>query len=218
MPRRITRSRGQAQTIAVVVTVVLVFLMGFFILRSPSPPGTSDILKKALENLQKEDSFRLVILEEGPGYNLFFQGEFETGVLTGELPEYGLEVLFEEELSLRRSSEDEWQTAEAMNLQDLAGFLFSPVDILSMQAGNFSGAFAGTDVTLSNQLYKTIFLELSPDEKIIGELFPEIDLHMIDKIKMGVALTDPDLEIKQLRIILEFTGGAGDLERTYYLE
>lgn len=192
--------------------------MGFIIFRSPSTPEAEKNLRSAIEMLGKLDSYKLVILEEAPGYDLFFQGSVDNGILTGNLPEYNLEARYEEELFLRRSGAEEWKTAESMDLQGLAGFLLNPVEIFNIQSMDFTGAFTGNDITLGNQLYKTVYLELDPEKELITELFPDIHFHMIDMMKIGAALAEPHLEIKQLRIILEYSGEAGELERTYYLE
>ena len=51
------------------------------------------------------------------------------------------------------------------------------------------------------------------------KLFPEIDYRGISEVTMGAALTEPDLEIKQLRVLLEFADDEDEkIERSYYLD
>ena len=50
-------------------------------------------------------------------------------------------------------------------------------------------------------------------------LFPEIDYTGISEVTVGAALAEPDLNLKQLRILVEFTSNDGEqIERSYYFD
>lgn len=219
---RTARAKQQAQLLTgglLLLALALCFL--YFIGQKSTRSRAAKALENALSQLEQQEDYRLTIIEKAPSYELSFRGSVEKcDELKGVLPAYNLEVLFKEgRLRLRHEDDGEWVKADSLGLHGLSGFLTTPLVLLQHSSDYFSGALAGEAITLGENLCETLYFPLSDPEELVHRLFPELDYSSISEVTMGAALAEPDQTLKQLRILIEFTGGDGEqIERNYYLD
>lgn len=219
--RRTTQAKQQSRILSVVLILPALALCLLFVFTQSSRPRGGKALETALAALEKQQDYSLLIVEKAPSYELIFQGRVEKGNrLKGTLPSYDLEVLSQgDKLKLRPDDTSEWAEPEIMDLQGLSGFLIIPPQLLRSLADYFSQAYAGETITLGKSTCRTIYFEVPNPEKIAGRLFPEIDYTAISKMIVAAALAEPDLTLKQMRILIEFTDDSREqIERNYHLD
>ena len=219
--RRTTRARQQSRILSVVLILPALALCLLFAFTQSSRPRGGKMLETALAALEKQQDYSLLIVEKAPRYELIFQGRVEKGNrLKGNLPNYDLEVFSQgDELKLRRDEASEWAECENLDLQGLSGFLITPPQLLHSMADYFSRACAGEEITLGKSTCRTVYFEVPDPEKIAGRLFPEIDYTAISKMIVAAALAEPDLTLKQIRILVEFADQSREhIERNYHLD
>ncbi len=215
---RATRARKETQGALAFAGIVSVVLLGVLIARPSGDPSPAGLVDTAMNQLTQADSYTLVIEEKGPQHSLLFQGMVDDKqALTGLLPGFELEILCKgEEFLVRKAGENNWDQTAALELQGLAGFLTNPAAVL--QSVNFSHAAAGQDVELAGVPCRTVYLEITGEDQLIKRLFPDINMDTVQSANLGVALAEPGLTIKQLRVLLQFTNTESTLERVYYIE
>lgn len=213
---RAVQARKQTQAALAFAGIATFVLMGVLILRPSGEPSPAGLLNTAVNQLAEASSYNLVIEEKAPRYSLLFQGAVEDkDTLTGLLPGYELEIICRgEELLVRKAGEMEWDTEAASELQGLAGFLTNPVAVL--QSVDLSLAAAGQDIELAGDSCRTVYLEITGEKMLIAHLFPDIEMNMVQRANLGVALAEPGLTVKQMRVLVEFLDG-GALERVYHV-
>lgn len=189
------------------------------------PPATlsrgTKLLQRALGQMEQLQNYNLTIIEKTPQYDLSFKGRVEKGdELIGTLPGYKLEVIRKDSrLQMKPEGAAEWEAAESLGLQGLAGFLINPLELLQNQEESFRDAFTGEDVVIGETFCQTAYFTVLQPESFVQHLFPEVDSTGIEAVTIGAALAKPDLAIKQLRILVEFAGSDSDcIERCYYIE
>lgn len=218
---RTVQARQQAQLLGGGLLLLVLALCFFYLIGQSARPRAAKVLETALSRLEQQQDYALTIVEKAPRYELSFQGSVEKGTqLKGVLPAYDLEVLLAEgRLRLRHEEDGEWVKAESLGLHGLSGFLTTPLELLQGSSSSFSRALAGEKVTLGENSCQTLYFPVSDPEIFVQKLFPEIDYRGISEVTMGAALTEPDLEIKQLRVLLEFADDEDEkIERSYYLD
>ncbi len=217
---RAARARKETHAALVFAGLVTVVLLGVLLARPSGAPSPGRLLGTAMTQLAQTEGYTLVIEEKAPRYSLLFQGQVEGGKgLIGRLPGYDLEVFYQGDLlQVREVGETEWDEAVTQELQGLAAFLINPVVVLQSQLDNFHRAAAGEEINLSGVACQTVFLEISEEEQLIKRLFPNINMDTVQNANLGLALAEPGLTVKQLRILVEFTGTGGSLERVYYID
>jgi hypothetical protein len=191
------------------------------LLKSAAAPAAATLLGRALNKLEQAEAYNLVIVEKGPGFNLFFEGRVENGAtLTGNIHKFKLDILDAEGvLYIRASGTENWEEAGQVELEALQSFLVGPLAILHSQKKRFSTAVPGPAITLAEVLCKTVYWEIDRDEALVRQLFPEINYDTISSVSLGAALTEADSKLKQLRIVVQFENGVErQLERAYYLD
>lgn len=219
--RRTARVKQQAQMLAAGVALLALILCSLFFILQGTRPSGAKMMEKALAQLEQQQNYNLAITEKAPQYKLFFQGRVENGnQLRGILRDYNLEVLSQEgRLRLKQEEASEWAEADTLGLQGLSGFLITPLELLQSKKDCFPGALAGEKITLDQNSCQTVYFTVSGPEQFVQRLFPEIDYTGISEVTVGAALAEPDLNLKQLRILVEFTSNDGEqIERSYYFD
>ncbi|HPU01756.1 MAG: hypothetical protein GX890_06390 [Firmicutes bacterium] len=195
----------------------------FFCATMLIPPATSSrgpkLMQKALRQMEQLENYDLTIIEKTPKDELLFKGRVEKGgELSGSLPAFKLEVICKEKrLQVKYEGDAEWTEAEDLDLQGLAGFLITPLELLQGQASSFRRAVQGEEILLGETPCQTVYLIIPQPEHLVQQLFPRVDSSGIKEVAIGAALAEPDLMLKQLRILVEFSG-SGSIERCYYID
>lgn len=219
--RRVAHSKKEAPAAVIGAGVILLLCLGVLLLKSTAPPAAASLLNRALAKLEQAEAYSLAIVEKGPGFNLYFKGQMENGTtLTGSIQEFKLDILYTEGvLNIKAMGTENWEEAGHVELEALKSFLVSPLEILHSQKKQFSNAVPGAAITLAEALCKTAYWEIGKDEALVRQLFPEINYDTITAVSLGAALAEPDLKLKQLRIVVQFNSGMEQqLERAYYLD
>lgn len=197
---------------------VAIFIAGFLFLKPPSPATAPELLKYALEKLEKQVSYRLAIEEYSPGYRLLFKGKVQNCTeIKGEIMDHCLEVHRKgKKLYVKPEDETEWQTAEKLQLSSLNSFITLPAEVLKAQQGNFARFVFVPEIESRRKIH---FETGSPDKKFTELFFPKISPTSVCGLTIEVVAADPGPVIKQIEIGLEFQDSAyGNLTRVYCLD
>ena len=218
---RTTRLKRQAGMMAAGVALTALLLCSVILILPANRSRGTKLLEKTLIQMEQLKNYDLIIIEKAPGYELSFQGRVENGdKLSGILPDYELEILSKDNLLFMKQQEaPEWDKAENLGLQGLAGFLITPLELLQERKDCFRDAVMGEAISLGEITCQTAYFTVTEPEKIVQRLFPQIDCTVIDEVIIGAAVAEPDCILKQLRILVEFGGNKNEkIERCYYLE
>lgn len=206
--------------VACVALTVLIFYSLSLLLPAKGSRGPK-VLQQTLAVMEQLGSYDLIIVEKAPQYDLLFHGGVEKGnELSGTLPEYGLKVLLKESLLLLKpEGAAEWDQAEKMGLQGLAGFLTTPLDLLQERKDCFGGAIMGDEAHYGEEICQTVYFTVPDPEKLVQKYFPQVDCKVVDEVIIGAAVAGEENILKQLRILVEFGGGSNEkIERCYYID
>lgn len=221
---RTTRGKQPSRILSMAL-ILPALMLGLFLLITlitaiVQSPGEK-ALKRALAKLEKQQGYNLIIIEKAHENELVFKGEVKKGRrLRGALPNYGLEVFYQgDELKLRQNEASEWVESESLALQGLAGFLTTPPEILQNLSSSFPQAYTGEKISLEQGACQTVYFAVDEPKEIAKRLFPEIDYTAISKMIVATALSEPDLSLKQMRILVEFANQDQEqIERSYHLD
>lgn len=220
MKRTAPAKKQAGLMMACIALTVLLFYSITLILPAKCSQGTK-LLEKTLDVMEQIESYNLIILEKAPGYELSFRGRVEKSeMLSGMLPDYGLEVLSKESLLLvKQEGASEWDKAEKLGLQGLAGFIINPLELLQDQKGCFGGAIMGETVVIGENLCQTVCFTVPDREELVRQLFPRVDCDAVDEVIIGAAVEEEGSILRQLRLLVEFGEISNKkIERCYYIE
>ncbi len=218
---RIVSTKKQAGMMVACVSLTVLIFYSISLLLPAKGARSPKVLQKTLAVMEQLESYELIIVEKAPQYELSFHGRVEKGnELSGTLPEYGLEVLSKESLLLLKpEGAAEWDQAEKLGLQGLAGFLITPLELLQERKDCFGGAIMGDEAHLGAEICQTVYFIVPDPENLVQRFFPRVDCKVIDEVIIGAAVTGEENILKQLRILVEFGGGSNEkIERCYYIE
>lgn len=218
---RTAPAKRQAGMLAAGIALTLFLLCIVAMNLSTSRSRGQKVMEKTLIGLEQLESYDLTIVEKAPTYELSFKGRVDQGnQLSGILPDYDLEVLSKERaLLLKRQQAPEWEKAEELGLQGLAGFLITPLELLQERKDCFKDVILGETINIGDTICKTAYLGLAEPEKAVRRLFPQVDCSLVDEMIIGAAVNQADFMLKQLQIIVEFSGKKSEkIERCYYID
>lgn len=213
--------RRKAGMLAAGVALTALILCSVILILPATRSRGTKLLQKTLVQMEQCKNYDLTIIEKAPKYELSFKGRVENGdQLSGILPDYKLEVMYKDNrLQMKQEEVSEWDEAESLGLQGLSGFLITPLELLQGQEECFRGAVTGEEIDLGETACQTVYFSVLEPENLVQHLFPQVDSTGIDEVIIGAALAEPDLTLKQLRILVEFTGSNSEqIERCYYIE
>lgn len=215
------RAKKQAGILAAAVVLPALVLGSLIFILPVNRSSGAKLLEKTLFRMEQLKDYNLTIIEKGPRHELSFWGQAENGnQLKGKLPEFKLEVLYQDNrLHLKREEGPELNEADTLELQELSGFLITPLELLQSQKDCFCDAVTGEEIILGETTCRTAYFTVPDPSKLVQRLFPQVDCDGIDEVNIGVAVAESDFTLKQLRILVEFTGNKSEqIERCYYLE
>ncbi|HOA35812.1 MAG TPA: hypothetical protein PKV91_06210 [Bacillota bacterium] len=219
--KRTALLRRKTGIMAAGLALAAFFFCAFTLILPATQSRGNKLLQRTLRQMEQLENYNLTIIEKSPQYDLSFKGRVENGdEISGILPGYQLEVIYKDNrLQMKQEEASEWTEAETLGLQGLAGFLITPLELLQNQKACFRGAIRGEEAVIGETVCQTAYFTVPKPEHLVQHLFPRVDSAGIKEVTIGAALAEPDLALKQLRILVEFTGSDNEsIERCYYIE